>query len=336
MRITRRQFSTATAAALPLFAVTSRRAEAATFTYKCATNLPAAHPLNLRLTEAATRIKAKSNGQLQIRIFPNSELGGDTTMLSEIRSGGVQFFTLSGLILSTLAPIAALSGVGFAFKDYTQVWAALDGQAGALIRQGIAQKGLIALPRIFDNGFREITTSTRPIQTPADLHGLKIRVPVAPLWTSMFKDFGALPTSINFNEVYSALQTHVADAEENPLAVIETAKLYEVQKYCSLTNHMWDGFWFLANPAAFKRLPPSLQALVTKEINAAAMAQRQDVVKLNSSLQGKLTRQGMAFNTTDPAQFRAALRQAGFYAEWRRRFGKPAWNALEQVTGKLA
>lgn len=336
MKINRRRFSAATATSLSLFAIAGGRAEAATFTYKCGTNLPATHPLNVRLTQAAERIKAQSNGQLQIRIFPNSELGGDTTMLTEIRSGGVQFFTLSGLILSTLVPIAALSGIGFAFKNYQQVWAAMDGQVGALIRKGIAQKGLIALPRIFDNGFREITTSNRPIRTPANLHGLKIRVPVAPLWTSMFKDFGALPTSINFNEVYSALQTHVADAEENPLAVIETAKLYEVQKYCSLTNHMWDGFWFLANPAAFKRLPANLRALVTKEIDAAALAQRQDVIQLNSSLQGKLTQQGMAFNTTDPAQFRDALRRAGFYAEWRRRFGKTAWNTLESVTGKLA
>jgi tripartite ATP-independent transporter DctP family solute receptor len=335
MKITRRQFSAGTAA-LPLFAVTSRRAEAATFHFKCATNLPITHPLNVRISHAIEQIKAQSNGQVQIMLFPNSVLGGDTDMLTQVRSGAIQFFTLSGLILSTLVPIAALSGVGFAFKNYNEVWAAMDGAVGGMIRDGISKSGLMATKNIFDNGFRQITTSTHPINTPADLHELKIRVPPAALWTSMFTDFGSTPTTINFNEVYSALQTHVVSAEENPLAVIDTAKLYEVQKYCSITNHMWDGYWFLMNPKAFSALPAKLQALVEKEINAAALAQRQDVLGLNNSLQGKLTKNGLRFNNTDALQFRDVLRHAGFYTEWRRRLGSQGWDALEKVTGKLA
>ncbi|WP_435336195.1 TRAP transporter substrate-binding protein, partial [Klebsiella pneumoniae] len=113
----------------------------------------------------------------------------------------------------------------------------------------------LAMERIWDNGFRQITSSTRPIAGPADLQGFKIRVPVSPLWTSMFKALDSAPASINFAEVYSSLQTKIVDGQENPLAIISTAKLYEVQKYCSLTNHMWDGFWFLANRRAWERLP---------------------------------------------------------------------------------
>src|SRR5918912_2743021 len=105
--------------------------------------------------------------------------------------------------------------------------------------------------KIWDNGFRQITTSTKPIQTPDDLKNFKIRVPPSPLWTSMFKALGAGPTTINFNEVYSALQTKVADGQENPLAIIDTAKLYEVQKYCSLTNHQWAGYHVAFNTAAW-------------------------------------------------------------------------------------
>jgi tripartite ATP-independent transporter DctP family solute receptor len=324
------------ATALPLVTIQTQRADAApVFRYRLGTNLAPTHPLNVTLSKAIANIKARTDGRMQIMLFPNSALGSDTNMLSQIRTGAVQFFTLSGLILSTLVPEAALSGVGYAFKNYDQVWSAMDGKVGAYIRSRIADHGLTAFDNIFDNGFREVTTSTKPILTPADLEGLKIRVPFAALWTSLFKDFGAVPTSINFNEVYSALQTHLADAQENPLAIIETSKMYQVQKYCSLTNHMWDGFWFLANPAAFEKLPAKIQAIVQEEINHAALAERKSVSTLTASLQGKLAGQGMKFNKTDPQQFRDVLIKAGFYTEWQKHFGPQAWSLLEGAVGKL-
>ena len=328
----RRALAAATLASLPL----ARAAAAAQFRYKFASNLPPAHPLNVRMGEAAERIGAATDGRVTIRIFPNNQLGSDTDVLSQLRSGAVQFFTLSGLILSTLVPEAAINGVGFAFKDYDQVWAAMDGKLGAFVRDAIGRRGLLAMDRIWDNGFRQTTTSTKPITTPADFAGLKMRVPVAPLWTSMFAALGAAPTSINFSEVYSALQTHVADGQENPLAVIYTAKLYEVQRYCSLTNHMWDGFWFLANPAAFDRLPADARDVVAREVNRAALEQRADVAKLNADLQGRLAAAGLRFNSVDPAPFRDKLRTAGFYRDWRGKFGDTAWSLLEGTVGQLS
>ncbi|HUZ62389.1 MAG TPA: TRAP transporter substrate-binding protein [Acetobacteraceae bacterium] len=314
----------------------SRQAHAAQFTYKYGNNLPAAHPLNLRAQEAASRIAKESGGKIAIRIFPNNQLGSDTEMLSQVRSGALEFFTLSGLILATLVPVASINGVGFAFKDYGQVWPAMDGALGAHVRGAITKAGLIPMDKMWDNGFRQITSSTKPIATPADLKGFKIRVPISPLWTSMFKALGAAPTGINFNEVYSALQTHVADGEENPLAIIYTAKLYEVQKYCALTNHMWDGFWMLANRAAWMRLPADLQTIVARNWNESAVAQRADVAKLNSGLQGQLQAKGMKFNTPDELAFRDTLRKAGFYADWRKKYGAEAWGLLEKAVGKLA
>ena len=198
------------------------------------------------------------------------------------------------------------------------------------------KRGLLAFPRIYDSGFRQITTATHPIKTPADLAGVKIRVPAAALWTSMFRDFGAAPTTISFSEVYSALQTRVADAEENPLSVIEAGKLYEVQKYCSMTNHMWDGFWLLANQRAYARLPPDIQAVAGREFAAAAAAERADVVALNAALRASLSEKRLAFNAVDPQPFRDALRQAGFYTEWKGRFGEAAWGTLEAQVGTLA
>jgi tripartite ATP-independent transporter DctP family solute receptor len=312
------------------------RAQQAEFTYKYANNLPDSHPMNARAREMASAIKAETNGRFDLQIFPSSQLGSDTDTLSQVRSGGVEFFTLSGLILSTLVPAASINGIGFAFPDYATVWKAMDGDLGAYVRQQIAKANLVVMDKIWDNGFRQTTSSTKPINTPDDLKGFKIRVPVSPLWTSMYKAFESAPTSINFNEVYTALQTKVVDGQENPLAIVSTAKLNEVQKFCSLTNHMWDGFWFLANRRAWERLPEDVRAIVAKHINAAGVKEREDVAKLNGTLQQELAAKGMVFNQPDPGPFRDKLRKAGFYSEWKGKYGDEAWNLLERAVGSLA
>jgi tripartite ATP-independent transporter DctP family solute receptor len=312
------------------------RAQQAQWIYKYANNLPETHPMNIRAREMAAAIKQDTNGRFDLQIFPSSQLGSDTDTLSQVRSGGVEFFTLSGLILSTLVPAASINGMGFAFADYDTVWKAMDGDLGAYIRAQIAKANLIAMDRIWDNGFRQTTTSTKPVQTPDDFRGMKLRVPVSPLWTSMFKALDASPASINFNEVYSALQTKVVDGQENPLAIISTAKLYEVQKYCSLTNHMWDGFWFLANRRAWEALPDDVRGIVAKHINAAGLKERDDVAKLNATLQQDLAAKGLVFNRPNPAPFRDKLRAAGFYTEWKGKYGDEAWSLLERSVGKLA
>ncbi|HUN49786.1 MAG TPA: TRAP transporter substrate-binding protein, partial [Candidatus Sulfotelmatobacter sp.] len=301
-----------------------------------ANNAPVAHPMNIRANEAVAKIKEESGGRLEIQIFPNNQLGGDTDMLSQVRSGAIEFFTLSGLILATLVPAASINGIGFAFPDYPTVWKTMDGSLGGHVRGAIEKAGLHAFDKMWENGYRQMTSSTHPINTPEDLKGFKIRVPVSPLWTSMFKAFGAAPASINFSEVYSALQTKVVEGQENPLSIIDVAKLYEVQKYASITNHMWDGFWFLANAKAWAALPKNLQEIAAKNFNEAALKDRDDVRKLNESLQGQLTQKGMVFNTTDPEKFRATLRKAGFYAEWKEKYGPEAWALLEKNVGTLS
>jgi tripartite ATP-independent transporter DctP family solute receptor len=335
-KLTRRSFAAGTTA-LAVTGFSIGRARAAEFTYKFANNLALTHPLNKRAQEAASKIKEETGGRFELQIFPSSQLGSDTDTLGQIRSGAVDFFTLSGLILSTLVPAAAINGVGFAFKDYDTVWKAMDGKLGDYVRAEIAKsRSIFAMEKIWDNGFRQTTSSGKPIVTPADLNNLKIRVPPAPLWTSMYKGFGAAPTTINFNEVYSALQSKIVDAQENPLAIIETAKLYEVQSFCSLTNHMWDGFWLLANKANWDALPKDIQAIVAKHLNAAGVAERADVAALTVNLQTELSGKGMKFNTVDAALFRDKLKNAGFYKEWEAKFGKEAWATLEAAVGSLS
>jgi TRAP-type transport system periplasmic protein len=339
MKISRRQLlaaGTATFVGGTVAAPFVARAQAPQFNYKYANNLPETHPMNVRAREMAAAIKQETNGRFDLQIFPSSQLGSDTDTLTQIRSGGVEFFTLSGLILAILVPAASINGMGFAFANYDTVWKAMDGDLGAYVRAQIAKTNLLAMEKIWDNGFRQTTTSTKPVATPDDFRGVKLRVPPSPLWTSMFKAFDAAPASINFNEVYSALQTKIVDGQENPLAIISTAKLYEVQKYCSLTNHMWDGFWFLANRAAWERLPEDIRTIVAKNVNAAGVKERDDVAKLNATLQQDLANKGLAFNKPDPAPCRDKLRSAGFYTEWQKKFGDEAWAILEKSVGKLS
>ncbi|MFC5523240.1 TRAP transporter substrate-binding protein [Polaromonas jejuensis] len=338
MNITRRNLlAGASALALPALPMGSAFAQKAEFTLKYGNNLPVAHPMNMRAAEMAAKINAESKGRIAFEVYPNNQLGNDTDMLSQTRSGALDFFTLSPLILGTLVPAAQISGVGFAFKDYSQVWAAMDGDLGAHVRKQIeGSSSLFAFEKIWDNGYRQITTGTKPVNQPEDLKGMKIRIPPSPFWVSMFKAFEAAPATINFAEVYSSLQTKVVDAQENPLAIIATAKLNEVQKYCSITNHMWDGFWFMGNKKSFERLPADLQAIVTRNVNAAGLKQRDDVRQLNDNLLAELKGKGMVINTTNADLFRAKLRTANFYADWHKKFGAEAWAVLEKYTGKLA
>jgi TRAP-type transport system periplasmic protein len=327
--------TTGAAAGIAASGILTRRGDAAEFVFRYANNNVAAHPMNVRLREAVELVKQESGGRMEIQLFPNSQLGGDTDMLSQLRTGAIQMFNLSGLILATYVPVAAINGIGFAFKDYAQVWTAMDGPLGGYIRGAIAKAGLYAFDNMWDNGYRQVTSSTRPINAPEDLRGFKIRVPVSPLWTSMFKSLGASPTSININEVYSALQTKIVEGQENPLALISAAKLYEVQKYCSMTNHMWDGFWFLMNRRAWQALPEDIRTIVAKNVNAAAVKERDDTEKLNASVKDELAGKGLTFNQPEVGPFRDKLRTAGFYTEWKGKYGDEAWSILEKSVGKL-
>jgi len=256
-------------------------------------------------------------------------------MLTQLRAGAINFLTYLDGNLSTLVPLSAVSNVGFAFKDYAQVFAAMDGPLGALIRADIRKSGLHVFDHIWDNGFRQITTGAKPIVHPEDLDGLKIRVPVSPIELSLFKALGAAPSPLNFSEVYTALQTHVVDGQENPLTIIENGKVYEVQKFLSLTSHVWTGFWFLANDALFTALPKDVQEIIGRNIEAAALTQRKLSETMNRSLLTKLTTQGMTVNTPDREPFARKLAAAGFYKEWSGKFGSAAWELLEKTTGPL-
>lgn len=324
------------AAALPLVALRTRPARAAEFEFKFATGQSPTNPINTRIQEGLDRIAKASGGRLAIKLFPNNQLGSDTDLISQVRAGGVEFLNISNSVLSTLVPAAALVNVGFAFTSYDQVWRGVDGELGRYIDAQIEKAGVQVIAPPADNGFRQITSADTPIRSPADLKGFHIRVPVSPIFTSLFQALGASPTSINFNEVYTALQTKLVGGQENGLVVIETAKLYEVQKHVAETSHIWDCFSLLANRRAMARLPADLQEMVKRELKQSVMDQRADAAKLDSSLKAQLQSKGMTFTAVDKPAFRATLQKSTFYADWRAKFGDGAWTALQSVSGNLA
>jgi tripartite ATP-independent transporter DctP family solute receptor len=334
--VNRRQFAAGTLGAFASISVVRAPARAATFSYKFSSDVAPEHPTNLRAKEIFSAIKEKTGGKLEIGVFPNNILGGASAVFGQLRAGAVQFMMALDGIVASVAPVAAIPGVGFAFKDTQQAFSAFDGPLGAYVTKEISAKGLYCYARPFLNGMREVTSSVKPIVTVGDLEGLKIRTPPNKLAVDLFRTLGASPTPMNFTELYTALQTHIVDAQENPVAIVEVARLYEVQKYLSLTNHMWSAEFLIGNGDAWTALGPDIQKICEDEFATYLTLERNDTAKLNDTLTAKLASRGMAVNAiSDPAAFRAKL--APFYATWKGEFGQTAWDLLEQGAGtKLA
>jgi TRAP-type transport system periplasmic protein len=335
-KMTRRSLLGTASAAWATAILGKNASAAAEFDFKMGVNTPDDHPLTRRLMEAAKEAGSRSSGRLNISVFPNSQLGGDPEMLSQLRAGGIDLLAAPSMTLSTLVPLSGLPSVGFAFQSYDQVWAAMDGVVGDVVRDAVAKTGVVPMKRMWDNGFRQITSSSsRQLNSVDDLKGFKIRVPVTALLTSLFSGLGALPSSISYSELYSALQTHIVEGQENPLAQVSTGKLYEVQKYCALSNHCWSGYWVIGNRRALSSLPSEIAAILNESFDAAALKERADLLEMDRTLQAELTAKGMVFTKPDPTQFRAALVKAGFYGQWQKTYGAEAWAELEKYTGKL-
>jgi hypothetical protein len=306
------------------------------FNMKIAITLPESHPTPVALKAACAEIQKETNGRLNIDVYTSGQLGSDTDTLSQVRSGAIDFVCTAGSIYGNLVPAASINCIAFAFTEYATVWNAMDGDLGAYMRASFDKFNLVQVGKVFDHGFRQITHSTKPIVTPKDLVGMKIRVPATPLWTSMFKGLDASPASVPIGELYTALQTKVVDGQENALPTIDAVKLYEVQKFCSYTSHMWEYFALVGNKRVWNALPEDLRAIATKIFEANAIKQRAAHNTLNSTLEAKLKTQGLQFNQVDTKPFRDLLQKSGYYVDWQKKFGSEPWALLEKYSGKLA
>lgn len=331
----RRQILRASAAAAVLVGAPCLLRAQGKYKLKFSSTAAPVNPIAVRLTQAFGRIRTETNGEVDITLFPSGQLGGEMDSLNQLRSGAIDFTQMSSITLSTLVAPTAISGVGFAFQSYDKLWAAMDGDLGEYMRAQMTKINLVGMPGVMDYGFRHMTATAKSIRTPQDLAGFKMRVPPGPLWTSLFRALGAAPTTIPIAEVYTGLRTGVIDGTDLPLlTMVLDLKVHEVQKFISLTGHMWDGPWVVGNKTMWDGLPKPHSAVVQKHLVQAGMEQRGDVAAFDKDFLSK-PHPGLTIVKADSEAFRQKLVAAGFYGEWKNKFGNEAWSLLEKYTGKL-
>jgi tripartite ATP-independent transporter DctP family solute receptor len=321
------------ATAVGSLSVLPRFVRAAEFSFVQYHNQTPESALHKRLVEMWSAVERESGGRVSATVFPqnNKIQGSDPAALKALVAGDIQFFTLMGGILGTIMPVAEVQQVPFAFRSAGDAHRAMDGPLGAYLIEEMAAKGIHGF-RVgaFDNGMREITSHKR-ITAPADLAGLKMRVPAGQLVADTFKAFGCEPVIINSDSIYAALKDGRADAQENPLTLADQFKLYEVVKYVAMTDHMWSGFNLLAHLPTWQRLPSDLQAVVDRNVTTFVKLQRQDQMAANARLRTELAGRGLEFTTPDREPFKKQL--AGVYSTWKEKLGSKCWKLLEGSTG---
>ena len=300
--------------------------------YRLGLNQPAGSPTARRAIEMAETIGQETGGEFWLDVFPESRLGPDPKMFADLRAGTLEFF-MAGATLGEVAPTSALPLLPFAFTDSKTVFGALDGALGDRIRSELASHGLHAFRRCWQNGFHHLTTSVRPIRTADDFAGLKFRSPGGAIAADFFKSLGANAGMVPFSGMYEALKARQFDGQSDPLGVVLSLKLYEVQTYLSLTAHWWSGFTLLAHAAAWSALPRAIQEVVERNAEKFALLQRNDIEKVNAAGAEELARKGMQVNTADTASFRARL--GDFYKSWRAKAGSEMWRLLESYAGEI-
>jgi TRAP-type transport system periplasmic protein len=294
--------------------------------FRLGLNQPAGTPTARRAFEMAEAINQETGREFELEVFPESRLGPDPKMFADLRAGALEFF-MAGATLGEVAPTSALPLLPFTFSKSRAVFAALDGALGDQIRRELAQHGLHAFRHCWQNGFHHLTTSARPIHTADDLAGLKFRSPGGAIAADFFKSLGADAGMVPFSGMYEALKTHQFNGQSDPLGVVLSLKLYEVQTYLSLTAHWWSGFTLLVNAAIWNTLQRAVQEVVEQNAEKFALRQREDVEQINATGSEELARRGMRVNTADTESFRARL--GDFYARWRQKAGPELWRLLE-------
>ena len=304
-----------------------------TYRYRLGLSQPLDSPNYIRLKQMADRVAAETKGAMQIELFGAGALGSDNEMIEMVRKGDDLEMYMAGNVWGPLVPVSEMPGLPFTFRNSKEVFAALDGDLGDYIRSEMTARGVYQFRLGFDNGFHQLTTRTRPIRTVEDLKGMAIRTPFQKMTVDFFESLGAQPKTFTLNQLYQVLKERTVDGQTDPYQIIVLLKLYEVQTYLSITNHWWSGFTLNANLEKWYGLPGNLRRVITRHANAAALAQREDVAKIDAGALEVLKAKGMIVNQTDTSGFRREL--GPFYARWKGVYGDKAWALLEQRVGRL-
>lgn len=275
-------------------------AQAQDKTLKFAFSLAKDHPIGIGAQKFADLVSAKSGGKLKVNLFPNAVLGSDPQNLSAIRGGTLDFTTMATGLLAGLNKEFMVFDFPFLFKDFKEAYALSDGPVAQSLLAKLQDQGIVGLG-IWDLGFRNITNSKHPIARPDDLSGLKLRVIASPIYIETFKALGANPVPMTFGEVYGALESRAIDGQDNPVAVIETAKFAEVQKYLSLTRHLYTGMPLMMSKKTWDALSPEQRDVIRSAAEEAKIEERKVLQEQEAEAIDRL-RKAMAVNDVAPAE----------------------------------
>jgi len=256
------------------------------------------HKACLKFSEEVARL---TNGEVDIKVFPNEQLGKETDLIKGIQLGTVDF-TITGESLQNWAPSAALLAVPYAIRDVDHMSKVVNGPVGAKIAANIEDKTQLRPLTYFPRGPRNLT-SNRPIMTPDELNGLKLRVPNVPLFVSFWQALGAKPTPMAFSEVFTSLQNGTIEAQENPLALIKSASFYEVQKNVNLTEHVVSWIYLAGSAKKLDKMPKAHRDAIMAAAKTAGDYEHKLFAEDEKNLAAELKAKGMTFVKSDKAAF---------------------------------
>ena len=298
--------------AASLFAITSvAQAQAVKLTLGHGTAID--NPRHVACIKFAEVAKAKSNGRIEVTVAPSAQLGDDAAMVTALRTGALDMSANSQGAVANVVPEYAAFGMTFLFSSQAQAWKVMDGPAGKELATKSADKGLVVLG-YWDNGIRHMSNNKRPLLKPDDLKGLKMRTPPDTVTVDIMQSLGAEAQQIKFSELYVALQQGVVDGQENPLVNVQAGKLYEVQKYISLTGHKYELTPFLIGKRAWDRLSDADKKIVQEAAAEATNLQRKLAQEADEKMFAELKAKGVQIDKVDQAPFEKAT--ASVLAKW--------------------
>ncbi|MEW6265389.1 MAG: DctP family TRAP transporter solute-binding subunit [Thermodesulfobacteriota bacterium] len=315
--------------ALVLALTLGQAAGAQTFKFKLGHALPPTSPYHLGATDFAKQVEAETKGRVMIEVFPSGSLGSEKDMIEQLRFGAMEMGLLSTGPHAVIEPKMEAEQLPYAWPTRQHAYRAFDGELGQKFKGLLLNKGIHVLSWM-ENGYRHITNNARPILKPADAKGLKIRSAEVKMRLDTFKLMGILPTPMAFTELFMALQQGTVDGQENPLPVIFTSKFYEVQKYLSLTGHIWGSVALEVNKKTWDTVPKDLQEIMQRCALKAAENERLIIQKGDQELVGELKKKGMTINEVDTKPFQQAVRP--IYDQYRPVFGEEIMGLIEKYS----
>lgn len=252
-------------------------------------------------------LKEKTKGEIKLSLFPDSTLGNAQTMISAVRGGTIDLEMSGSPNFSGLVPKLNVIDIPFIFQNREHAYAVLDGEIGQDLLKELEAQGLKGLA-FWEVGFRSFTNSKHPVKTPEDIKGLKVRTNQNPMYIQAFSILGANPVPMPLSELYTALETRAVDAQEHPVGIVWSAKLYEVQKFLSLTNHGYTPLIVVMNKAKFDGLSPELQKAVVESAKEAGAYQRKLNLDNEKGIIAKMQKAGIqVIENVDTKPFKAAI-----------------------------